>query len=667
MDQGKATVQQQSGTNISDTSFENARSLHEDAEQFRLLMEAVTDYAIFLIDPDGRVSRWNAGAERILGYQENEVIGRPFAILFTREDIEAGQPEKELHKAAATGRVSDERWQVRKNGSRLWVTGVATALRDEDGRLRGFAKVMRDNTLRRWQDEALRVSERRFRSLIEHSQDAIVLMDASGTIRYVSPAVERILDYKPEELIGHNAFDLMHPEDLEKTRELFSRIVGGPGTSLSAEFRYRGKDGAWRWVEGTGTNLLNEPGIEAIVGNYRDVSDRKRLEAELHERMDQLTDADRRKDEFLATLAHELRNPLAPVRNGLHIIKQLERHDTTIAKVRDIMERQVQHLARLVDDLLDVARISYGRIQLRKEPVNLATVVKSAVDTVRPAADCRHQELTVTLPKEPIEIEADPLRLEQVLCNLLTNASKYTPEEGKLELAAERNGRQVVLRVRDNGLGIPSDMLKTIFEPFQQTNRLLGRSHGGLGIGLTLVRRLTELHGGTVEASSSGLGQGSEFVVRLPLGKNKGTAKRGSATPFISPGSKRHILVVDDNADTAKSLAMLLRLEGHEVRVALSGPAALEAALEDKPEIVFLDINMPGMDGYEVAQRLRELPGLDGCMLVALTGYGQEQDRRQTREIGFACHMVKPVDPNELKKLLADPAHSGKSHRSPKR
>jgi signal transduction histidine kinase len=427
-----------------------------------------------------------------------------------------------------------------------------------------------------------------------------------------------------------------------------------PGGSITAEFRLRSKDGTWLWMEGTGTNCLADPGIRGVVVNYHDITQSKQQALELAE-------ANRRKDEFLAMLAHELRNPLAPIRNALHILKQ-SHAGGPVEPLRAMMERQVQHLARLVDDLLDVSRITRGKIELRKQVVSLAAVVSRAVEASRSLIEGRRLELEVALPAEPLRLEADPTRLEQVVANLLHNAGKYTEPGGHIRLTAalapSSEGGEVVLRVQDSGIGIPAEMLPHIFDLFVQVDHRHARSQGGLGIGLTLVRRLVELHGGTVEAFSAGLGRGSEFVVRLPALSEKreregraGREDAGDAAP--TPG--RRILVVDDNVDAAESLALLLRLQGHDVAVAADGPTALEKARAERPEVIFLDLGMPGMDGYEVARRLRQLPDVGPVRLVALTGWGQEEDRRRTRQAGFDHHVVKPVEPDALHQLLSQP------------
>jgi signal transduction histidine kinase/ActR/RegA family two-component response regulator len=370
-----------------------------------------------------------------------------------------------------------------------------------------------------------------------------------------------------------------------------------------------------------------------------------------------LREADRRKDEFLATLAHELRNPLAPIRNSLQILKMPRLDAGTVERSREMMERQVHHLVRLVDDLLDVSRVMRSKIELRRERVELSMVVARAVETVQLLVEAQGHELTVQLPPESLPLDADPVRLAQVVGNLLTNAAKYTEANGRIRLTAHREGVEAVLRVSDNGIGIARDMLPHVFELFVQANHAAARSQGGLGIGLTLVKNLVEMHHGTVEARSAGLGRGSEFAIRLPLTTQdeRGRAEEGNGeVPHeAAPSSGHRLLVVDDNRDAADSLALLLRLQGHEVRVAHDGPAALELAKTSRPDLVFLDIGMPGMDGYEVARRFRKTPGLEKVVLAALTGWGQQEDRRRTTEAGFDHHLVKPPEPKAVEGLLA--------------
>jgi PAS domain S-box-containing protein len=371
-----------------------------------------------------------------------------------------------------------------------------------------------------------------------------------------------------------------------------------------------------------------------------------------------LREADQRKDEFLATLAHELRNPLAPIRNSLQILRMPRVDAKTIDRLRDMLERQVHHLVRLVDDLLDVSRVMRGKIELRRERVELATVVASAVETVQPLLDSQGHQLRINIPSESLPLGADPVRLTQVVTNLLTNAAKYTEQGGRIELTAERAGNMAVLRIRDTGIGIAPHMLPRIFELFVQVDTGTSRSQGGLGIGLTLVKNLVEMHNGTVQAHSEGLGKGSEFTVRLPLTSPTLTENQGQEVePQVNEeaaSSGLRLLVVDDNEDAADSLALLLQFHGHHVRVAYSGMAALEITKRGVPDLVFLDIGMPGMDGYEVARRLRQQPGLEKVLVAALTGWGQQEDRRRSAEAGFDYHLVKPVEPKTLESLLAN-------------
>ncbi len=397
--------------------------------------------------------------------------------------------------------------------------------------------------------------------------------------------------------------------------------------------------------------------LEEEVAQRRQAQEKAQRQAEELKAVEEaLRETDRRKDEFLAVLAHELRNPLAPLRNALHVMQQADASGETFASMRDMMERQVRQLARLVDDLLDVARIGQGKLELRQERLELAMVVQHALETSRPLIEASQHELTITLPDQPLYVMGDPQRLAQVLANLLNNAAKYTADGGQIRLTVQRDEDAALVRVQDNGAGIAPEKLPHVFEMFMQTGRTLDRA-GGLGIGLTLVRSLVEMHGGTVEARSDGLGRGSEFIVRLPLAPHvpeepPPLEPRDERKPApVAPA--RRILVVDDNLDAAESLATLLEFAGHEVRIAHDGPAALEAARQFLPDVVLLDIGMPGMSGYQVARKLREEPALRHILLVAQTGWGQEDDRRRAQEAGFDYYLVKPIVPRELQELIA--------------
>jgi signal transduction histidine kinase/ActR/RegA family two-component response regulator len=368
-----------------------------------------------------------------------------------------------------------------------------------------------------------------------------------------------------------------------------------------------------------------------------------------------LRDADRRKDEFLATLAHELRNPLAPISNAAQLLHYRMPADSPLQRASDVIERQIRHLARLVEDLLDVSRITRGKIELRRSPVDLAAVVLNAVETSQPLITDRGHEFTLELPPEPLPLDADPVRLAQVLANLLNNAAKYTPRGGRISLTAAREGGIVVIRVKDSGIGIAADVLPKIFDMFIQADNRLERATGGLGIGLTLVKHFVEMHGGTVEAMSAGPSLGSEFVVRLPLMASSHAAAIAVDTSDDTPAQPRlglRILVVDDNHDSAESMRSLLEILGNDVVTANEGRQALQSIAQRKPDVALLDIGMPKMNGYEVARRIRGESYGDDILLIAMTGWGQEEDRLRSRSAGFDHHLVKPVDLVELKRLL---------------
>ncbi|HEX7183940.1 MAG TPA: ATP-binding protein [Thermoanaerobaculia bacterium] len=437
-----------------------------------------------------------------------------------------------------------------------------------------------------------------------------------------------------------------HPEDRERVIKHLIGILEDSGAG-GADYRVVRPDGEVRWVHYAGQVLRDRTGKPArMIGTVLDITDRKQAEESLRE-------ADRRKDEFLATLAHELRNPLAPIRNAAQILQLKGPPDPTLQWARDIIERQAQQLSRLVDDLLDVSRVNRGKVELRKERVELSAIVERALETSRPVLEDAGHRLTVTFPEEPLWLIADTTRMAQALSNLLNNAAKYTEAGGHIRLSSGRDGDRAVVEVRDDGIGIPSEMLSRIFEMFAQVDTSLERAQGGLGIGLTIARSLVEMHGGAIEAASDGSGKGSVFRIRLPLAPERDAADEVQAQEGERmPRASLRILVVDDNEDSAESLAMWLRLQGNHVRTAHDGPQALDVAQEHRPELIFLDIGMPGMNGYEVARRLRGQPETRDAMLVAMTGWGQEEDRRQSKEAGFDQHLVKPLEPKALASLL---------------
>lgn len=459
---------------------------------------------------------------------------------------------------------------------------------------------------------------------------------------------KRMFFLEPDAQVDIDVFySRLHPDDLERTRAAVEECVYAD-RPYDIEYRVVSPQGEIRWVRATGRTAYSADGNPLqFDGTAHDITSRKVAE-------EALKDADRRKDEFLATLAHELRNPLAPIRNSLHLLRLSGDLSPMLNQVRDIMERQVNHMVRLIDDLLDVSRISRGKIELRKESVELATIVATAVEANRPLIESAGHQLALSLPPEPIVLDADPVRLAQIIGNLLNNAAKYTPTGGQIWLTAQTIDGEAVLSVRDNGLGISPEMLPRVFDMFAQLDSSISRSQGGLGIGLTLTKSFVEMHGGRIEARSEGLGRGSEFTVRLPLPVE---ARRSEPTVTAAPPSaptlpSLRVLVVDDAQAAGFVLGKLLEKMGQQVTTATDPFIALEIARRERPEMVISDIGMPRMDGYQLAENLRREPGLEKVPLVALTGYGQESDKERAKIAGFDFHLVKPVSLEMLRDLL---------------
>ena len=504
-------------------------------------------------------------------------------------------------------------------------------------------------------------------AIVASSDDAIISKTLNGIITSWNAGAERLFGYTADEAIGQPMTLIIPAERHEEESDILRRIRLGQRVEHFETVRVA-KDGRRVDVSLTISPVHDRHG--RVIGASkvgRDISASKRAAEEsarssalLRESRDelqrvnaQLSEADRRKDEFLAVLAHELRNPLAPIRTAIQYLRLKGPPDAALQNARDIIDRQVRHLIRLVDDLLDISRISSGKISLQKERVSLALIVTDAIEASRPLIESQNHQLTVTLPAEPVYLDADLTRLAQVLQNLLNNAARYTPPGGKIALHAEFDGQQVVIRVTDTGIGIPRDMLSHVFDLFTQVDRSIERSTGGLGIGLTLVQRLVELHGGNVEARSNGLNQGSEFIVCLPAFVHASESASAVGHDEAVPSARLRILVVDDNVDAADTLAEMLRASGHDVHTEYDGTAAIRALQSHRADVVLLDIGLPKLNGYDAAREIRAIDPQKPVVLVAVTGWGQDEDRRRSRLAGFDHHLVKPVDPALLDRILA--------------
>ena len=587
------------------------------------------------------------------GFTKEQAVGKPFwdgpwwspsADLVARiKDGSARAAAGETFRVETPYFVGD--------GSQRIADVTILPIRDEAGRVLFLAPTGTDITDR----QRAEAERERFATVIESSTDFIGICDLNGIPFFVNRA--------GLEMVGLDSLDaaratpvpeFFFPEDRPRIlEEFFPSVLEKGHGEVEVRFRHF-KTGAARWMAYKVLTVKDAAGQPVALATVsQDITARKSMEDNLRNLAAELSEADRRKDEFLATLAHELRNPLAAISNAVQVLRHGGRDSKTVDSASEMLERQVGQVSRLVDDLLDMSRITQGKIELRKDHVELTPILDQAVETARALLESRHHDLTVTLPSGPIYLQADAARLAQVVGNLLSNASKFTDDGGHIGLAVEREGKNVVIRVRDTGIGIAAADLPRLFDMFTQVDTSLERSRDGLGIGLTLVRALVEMHGGAVEARSAGLGQGSEFVVRLPT-----VAEAPKPGPRPTSGTRarpvrRRVLIVDDNQDGAESLAILLQLGGHETHTAHDGQQAIEDAERLRPDIVLLDIGLPRLNGYEVCRRIREQPWGKELSMVAVTGWGQQEDRRRSQEAGFDTHIVKPVEPEALMDLLA--------------
>jgi PAS domain S-box-containing protein len=633
--------------------------LQHKEERLRLAMEGA-ELGEWEMDLRTQRAFWSPLTRELLGVApETPITFELYESRLHPDDL--GGDRCAVAECLATGKYQNEYRIPLAGGGWRWIDSRAKLVRDTQGQIVRMFGVVSDITARKEAEEARARSEERLRLILESATDyAIFTVDARGSVTSWNAGAKNVFGHEEHEIVGKDGAVLFTPEDRARgVPEMEIRAARRDGRAHSERWHLR-KDGTRFWGSGLMMPLRDGGGFLKIM---RDWTEARRSKELLERQAEALQLADRRKDEFLATLAHELRNPLAPLRNGLEIVRRAGVDEEVAERARAMMERQLGQMVHLIDDLLDVSRISRGKIELRKDRVALAQALQSAIETVQPLIERHHHELTVESLPEPVFVEADAVRLAQVFANLLGNAAKFTPPGGNIGVTVERRAGEVVVRVKDDGIGIEPAMLPRVFDLFAQATEASERSQGGLGIGLSLVKQLVEMHGGTVEARSGGLDMGSEFTVHLPIAPS---SSRPAEPPALAgeavQGASHRVLVVDDNCDAALSLADFLELMGCDTRVAHDGFEGLRLAAEFSPELVFLDIGMPTMNGYETARRIRAEPWGDKPVLVALTGWGQEEDKARAREAGFDRHIVKPAAPEVLEALLAElPASSVKA------
>jgi PAS domain S-box-containing protein len=666
-----------------ENSGEGKENLRQSEERFKLLVESVRDYAIFMLDPNGHVLTWNAGAERFKGYRAQEIIGQHFSRFYPPDALARGLPEHELQVAGKTGVFEDEGWRVRKDGSLFWANVVITAMRDAQGELVGFAKVTRDLTQRRAHEEDLRRSEERFRLLIEGVADyAIFMLDPNGRVSTWNMGAERIKGYSADEIIGQH-FSIFYPQDVKDSgwpaHEL--QEAAEKGKFIDTGWRLR-KDGTTFWANVTITALRDDAGkLLGFAKLTRDLTEAKRAEAmeTANQQREEMLDAERNarmaaqratrlKDEFLATLSHELRTPLSAILGWTQLLLRPEASKGPEKQKRaiEVIDRNARAQVKLIDDLLDLSRVMTGKLRLDLHQVSLASIVEAAVDSARPSADVKGIRLKSILSSNPDIVSADSTRLQQVVWNLLTNAIKFTPKGGQVQVLLQRVNSHLELSVSDTGIGIPANYLPHVFDRFSQKDSSTTRAFGGLGLGLAICKQLVELHGGSIRAASLGEGRGATFSVQLPLSiahlndpsrpRVHPTAETQSAEMVSLPRLEGvHVFVVDDEPDARELLRTVLEDQGAMVTSFASAEDAITALKTTKPTVLVCDIGMPKMDGYQLIRALRaEESRSERIPALALTAFARAEDRKRSLVAGYQAHLAKPFDVGELILVVAD-------------
>ena len=654
----------------------------------RLLVDSVQDYAIFMLDAQGHVATWNRGAEKIKGYLADEIVGKHFSAFYTEEDKLAQKPERELVEATASGRVEDEGWRLRKDGTRFWANVIITALRDEQGQLRGFAKVTRDLTERRNSEESLRRSEERLRLLISSVNDyAIYMLDPEGHVTTWNPGAEKLKGYRSEEILGRH-FSAFFPEEdrLRQKPERELELARTGGRFEEEGYRVR-KDGTRFWASVVITPVRGERGeLLGFAKVTRDLTERVQAEetartlireqaartaseaSEARLREAALTaerakkraeEASRIKDEFLATVSHELRTPLNAIVGWSALLRERVR-DGSLTRGLEVIHRNAQAQAKIVDDILDMSRIITGKFHLDLRETDLVAVVRDALEVVRPSASARGIELSVKAEPGVGRLVADPLRVQQVAWNILSNAVKFSQPGGKVTAEVRQDGSSLVLSVTDTGRGIDPEFLPFVFDRFSQADSSTTRRVGGLGLGLSIVRHIVDLHGGQVEARSEGVGAGATFIVTLPVRAVAPPSEPDDTRPQAEPARTEpdetkmlaglKVLVVDDEPDARELLQLVLGDAGAVVRTAASAAEGFAQFREFRPDVLVSDLGMPEEDGYALMRRIRALPAEEGgaAPSVALTAYSHSSDRTNALQAGFTTHIAKPVRTDDL-------------------
>jgi PAS domain S-box-containing protein len=625
-----------------------AKYLRRGNEILEVTLQSIGD-AVIVTDVAGRVRFLNPVAERLTGWPLADAQEQPFEKIFRIINEHTGaavqHPVAQVLETGGIVGLANHTLLITRDGRRVPIDDSGAPVRLANGQIVGIVVVFRDVTERKRAEQ-----ERAWlAALVDSSDDAIASKTLDGIVTSWNPAAMRLFGYEPAQIVGQSILTIIPPELHAEEADILARLRRGERIDHYETVRIT-KDGRRIEVSLTVSPILGADGV--VIGASkiaRDITERKRTERALRE-------ADRQKDEFLATLAHELRNPLAPICAAAHLLRQAKGLEPELRAATAILERQSRQMAHLVDDLLDVSRITSGRIRLHPEPVELAELLRAVLETYRQPVETARHRVTLAVTPEPVYVNGDRVRLTQIFSNILHNAVKYTPPGGRIDIELRVLGGRATVSVRDNGMGIPAEMLNHIFEPFAQLDRSYERPNGGLGIGLTLARRLIELHQGQIEAHSAGRGQGTEFLLHLPsIAAPSATNAKAAPTSNEFAGGRR-VLIADDNHDAGISLSMLLQSMGHDTRVVHDGLEAIEEAELFHPDVVLLDIGMPRLDGYETARRIARRPWAAITQIVAVTGWGQETDRQRAKEAGFHRHLVKPVDVGALREILADEA-----------